>query len=281
MNGIPTIAWLTLHESLRRRVLLVALILGLAFLLIFAAGFYAIMSAASTGGVRSLPSAPQRLVAPAFLTMAGFYAVNFMVILMAVLMPVDTLSGEISSGAIQSLVTKPIRRSDVVLGKWLGFWLILMAYLLLMCGGVVLIALLAAGYVAPDLVLGIPLLMLEGTLLLSLSIAGGTRLSTLTNGVMVFGLYGLAFIGGWVEQVSALLGNSAGSYLGILSSLLIPSEALWHLAAYHMQPPLIRDLGISPFSSASVPSDAMVLWAVGYTFVVMLFALTQFRARDL
>ena len=281
MNGIPTIAWLTLHESLRRRVLLVALILGLAFLLIFAAGFYAIMSSANAGNVRNLPSAPQRLVAPAFLTMAGFYAVNFMVILMAVLMPVDTLSGEISSGAIQSLVTKPIRRSDVVLGKWLGFWLILMAYLLLMCGGVILIALLAAGFVAPDLALGIPLLMLEGTLLLSLSIAGGTRLSTLTNGVMVFGLYGLAFIGGWVEQVSALLGNSAGSYLGILSSLLIPSEALWHLAAYHMQPPLIRDLGISPFSSASVPSDVMVLWAIGYIVVVMLFALTQFRARDL
>jgi len=278
MNGIPTIAWLTLHESLRRRVLLVALILGLAFLLIFAAGFYAIIS---SGGqvTRGIPTGPQRLVAPAFLTMAGFYAVNFMIVMMAV--PVDTLSGEMRSGAIQTLVTKPIRRSDVVLGKWLGFWLILMGYLLLMCGGVVLVALLFSGYLAPDLSTGIPLLMLEGTLLLSLSIAGGTRLSTLANGVMVFGLYGLAFIGGWVEQISALLGNSAGSYLGVLSSLLIPSEALWHLAAYHMQPPIIRDLGITPFSPASVPSDGMVYWAVGYVAVVMVFAIVQFRGRDL
>lgn len=281
MNGIPIIAWLTLHESLRRRVLLVALILGAAFILIFGAGFYAIMSTANAANVRGLPSGPQRLVAPAFLTMAGFYAVNFMVIMMAVLMPVDTLSGEMRSGAIQSLVTKPIRRSDVVLGKWLGFWLILMGYLVLMTGGVVAVGLIFSGYLAPDLSIGIPLLMLEGTLLLSLSIAGGTRLSTLTNGVMVFGLYGLAFIGGWVEQISALLGNSAGSYLGVLSSLLIPSEALWHLAAYHLQPPIIRDLGITPFSPASVPSDGMVLWSVGYVVVVMLFAVVQFRSRDL
>ena len=281
MHGIRTIAWLTLHESLRRRVLLVALVLGLAFLLIFAAGFYAITNSAAQITRGGIPAGPQRLVAPAFLTMAGFYAVNFMVIMMAVLMPVDTLSGEIRSGAIQSLVTKPIRRSDVVLGKWLGFWLILMGYLLLMAGGVVVVALLLSGYVVPDLSIGIPLLMLEGTLLLSLSIAGGTRLSTLTNGVMVFGLYGLAFIGGWVEQVSALLGNSEGAYLGVLSSLLIPSEALWHLAAYHMQPPIIRDLGITPFSPASVPSDGMVLWAVGYVIVVIAFAVVQFQSRDL
>jgi len=136
MHGIPTIAWLTLHESLRRRVLLVALILGLAFLLIFAAGFYAITNSATQITRGGIPAGPTRLVAPAFLTMAGFYAVNFMVIMMAVLMPVDTLSGEMRSGAIQSLVTKPIRRSDVVLGKWLGFWLILMGYLLLALLGI-------------------------------------------------------------------------------------------------------------------------------------------------
>ncbi len=280
MNGVLTIAWLTLHESLRRRVLLVALILGLAFLAIFGAGFYAVTHSASTLG-RGVPGGPQQLIAPAFLSMAGMYAVNFMVILMAVLMPVDTLAGEMRSGAIQSLVTKPIRRSAVVLGKWLGFWLILMGYLLLMSGGIALTAFALSHYIVPDLSTGIPLLMLEGTLLLSLSIAGGTRLSTLTNGVMVFGLYGLAFVGGWVEQVSALLGNSAGSYLGVLSSLLIPSEALWHLAAYHMQPPIVRDLGITPFSPASVPSDGMVLWSIGYVLVVMTYAVVQFARCDL
>ena len=36
---------------------------------------------------------------------------------MGALLSADTLAGEISSGSIQTIVTKPLRRSDVVLGK--------------------------------------------------------------------------------------------------------------------------------------------------------------------
>jgi Cu-processing system permease protein len=283
VNGVFAVTHLTLHEALRRRVLLITSILGVGFLIIFGLGFYAIINSNAgpvPRGVGQLTN-PQGLIAAAFLTMAGLYAVNFMIVMMAALMPVDTLSGEMRSGAIQSLVTKPLPRFQIVLGKWLGFWIILMLYLLLMAGGVLLLAWIIGGYVPPNIPLGVALIMLEGTLLMSLSIAGGTMLSTLANGVMVFGLYGLAFIGGWVEQVSALLGNSAGSYLGIVSSLVVPSEALWHLAAYHMQPAIMRDLAITPFSPASVPSDGMVYWSIGYVVVVLALGMRQFSRRDL
>ncbi|MEP7199469.1 MAG: ABC transporter permease [Chloroflexota bacterium] len=276
-----TITHLTLHEALRRRVLLLALIMGLGFLVIFGLGFYAIISTTVTPAPRSITQGPQQFIAVAFLTMAGLYAVNFLLVMMAALMPVDTLSGEIRSGAIQSLVTKPIRRAEVVLGKWLGFWLILMGYLLLMAGGVILIAFVVSGYTPPNMWSGFALMMLEGTLLLTLSIAGGTRLSTLANGVMVFGLYGLAFIGGWVEQVSALLGNSTGSYVGIIASLIVPTESLWHLAAYQMQPAIMRELAITPFSPTSVPSDAMIFWALGYVAIALAWGVWQFGKRDL
>jgi ABC-2 type transport system permease protein len=283
MNGILTITHLTLHEALRRRVLMLALILGAAFLVIFGLGFYAIINNAQVPrGPSNLGNLSQALVVPALVTTAGLYAVNFMVVMMAALMPVDTLSGEIRSGAIQSLVTKPVRRVEVLLGKWLGFWLILMVYLLLMAGGILLIAWAISGYVAPNTLIGLALIMLEGTFLMTLSIAGGTVLSTLANGVMVFGLYGLAFIGGWIEQVSALLGNTAGSNLGVLSSLLVPSEALWHLAAYQMQPAILRDLGgFTPFSPAYVPSNAMVYWSLAYVIVLLLLGANQFNRRDL
>lgn len=275
MYGILNITHLTLHEALRRRVLLVALILGLGFLAIFALGFYAIAANSAVGLARGLTTGAQRLLGIAFIEMAGLYAVNFLLVMMAALIPVDTLSGEIRSGAIQTLVTKPLRRAEIVLGKWLAFWLILLAYLGLMAGGVILIAYLVSGYLPPNIALGLSLMALEGTLLMTLSIAGGTRLSTLANGVMVFGLYGLAFIGGWVEQVSTLLGNEAGSYIGIVASLLVPSESLWQLAAYNMQ------LAVTPFSPASVPSISMVAWALGYIVVVLTVALWQFRTRDL
>jgi hypothetical protein len=98
---------------------------------------------------------------------------------------------------------------------------------------------------------------------------------------MVFGLYGLAFIGGWIEQAGAIFGNNAATNIGVIASLIVPSDALWRLASYHMQPALTRELGMSPFASATVPSDAMVWWALGYVAVVLGWGLWQFNQRDL
>ncbi|MBI4674855.1 MAG: ABC transporter permease [Chloroflexi bacterium] len=280
MRGILTISQLTIHEALRKRVLLAALLLGLAFLVIFALGFY-FMNREVVLAPRGPETQAQRALIYIFLTMAGLYAVNFLMVMMAALLPVDTLSGEIRSGAIQSLVTKPLRRAEIVLGKWLGFWVILAGYLALMAGGVLLIVYVISNTTPPNVWMGLSLMLLEATLLLTLSIAGGTRLSTLANGVLVFGLFGLAFIGGWIEQIGTLFANETARNIGVIASLLVPSESLWQLAAYTMQPPLMRDLSITPFSPASVPSNAMVVWAIGYTLLVLLVGLWSFKTRDL
>lgn len=272
------IAKLTIHEALRKRVLLAALVLGLGFLAIFALGFYFVYGEMEREGPTS---AAQRSLAYIFLTMAGLYAVNFLMVMMAALLPVDTLAGEIRSGAIQSLVTKPLRRAEILLGKWLGYWIILAGYLALMAGGIFLIVYTIARTVPPNIQLGVPLILLEATLLLSLCITGGTRLSTLANGVMVFGLFGLAFIGGWVEQISTIFGNEAARNIGIIASLIVPSESLWQLALYNMQPSLLRDTTLTPFSIGSVPSNAMVVWAIAYTTVVLLVGIWSFNKRDL
>ena len=113
------------------------------------------------------------------------------------------------------------------------------------------------------------------------SIAGGTRFSTITNGMLVFGLFGLAFIGGWMEQIGTYTGNLAARNVGTTASLLMPSESLWQLAAWHMQPPLMRDLHMTPFSPASVPSPAMVVWAVAYLIAALAFAVRSFARRGL
>ena len=277
MYGCLTMAHLTLHEARQRKVLLAMLVLGLAFLCLFCTGFYFINRNLQVHGI---PQQERRLVLNT-LVMAGIYAINFLMIMTAVLTPVDTISGEIDSGVIQTLVTKPVHRSDILLGKWLGFWIMLVIYLALMIGGIILAVQVIGGFTLPNLKIGISLMLLEGTLLLTLSIAGGTRLSTIANGVMVFGLYGLAFIGGWMEQIGTLLGNTTTRYIGILASLLVPSEALWQLAAYHMQPPLMRDLHLTPFSPVSIPNGNMVVWAGIYSLAALGVALRQFSQRNL
>jgi ABC-type transport system involved in multi-copper enzyme maturation permease subunit len=136
------------------------------------------------------------------------------------------------------------------------------------------------GYV-PETPHALALILLEGTLLLTVTIAVGTRLSTLANGVLVFGLYGLAFLGSWIERFGTLFGDQTTQNIGVLTSLLMPSEALWLRAASLMQTPFMRQLPLTPFSSASVPSPAMVGWALGYIVVVLGLALWSFSRRDL
>jgi Cu-processing system permease protein len=277
VRAVLTIAHMTLAEARRRRILAAALLLGAAFVLLFAVGFHFIVR-----DIRAHTASPaQQGFVLSFVVMAALYAANFLIVMTSVLVTIDTLAGEIGSGVIEALCTKPVPRWAVALGKWLGCWVILAMYAAVLCGGVLLVARLVGGYTPPNAVRGLPLLLLEGTVLLTLALAGGTRLSTLANGVTVFGLYGLAFVGGWMEQIGTLAGNATARYIGIGASLIVPSESLWQLASHYMQPPLVRDLGIGPFSPLSVPSPAMVAWAVAYVLVTLAVALRLFRTRDL
>lgn len=278
-----TIARLSFREASRRKILLAALLLGLLFLTVYGLGFHFIMveveKEMGTMGVVALNQVRN------FLLMAGMYAVNFLTAMMTVLTSVDTLSGEIGSGTIQTLVAKPVRRWEIVLGKWLGFAGMISLYLLLMGGGVMGLVYLRSGYSGPDPLSALALIWLNALVLLSVSLLGGAYLSTLANGVLVFGLFGVAFIGGWIEQFGAFFTNLAASQIamniGIITSLMMPSEALWKRAAHELQSPLATALGLSPFTSRSYPSDAMILYGILYMVVACALAVRHFGQRDL
>jgi Cu-processing system permease protein len=278
MRSLLTIVHLTLHEAARRRILAATLIGAGAFLLLYGIGFHFVAEKASHEvGMSSLRS---RLLMN-FLTLAGLYATHFLTLMTSVLLPVDTLSGDIASGVVQTLASKPVRRSSIVIGKWLAFALVAIAYFVLVSGGVLLIARLIGHFTPPGLAIGLPLMALDAVVLVALSIAGGARLATVTNGILVFGLYGLAFIGGWVEQIGTITGNEAAQNVGTVASLIMPTEALWQRAAYFMQPSVMRDLNWSPFSSGALPSMAMVWWAVVYAALALLSGVRAFRRRAL
>jgi ABC-type transport system involved in multi-copper enzyme maturation permease subunit len=222
----------------------------------------------------------QRSVTYNLLMIAGLYVVHFLTVMLAIFASVDTVSGEITSHTIQTIVTKPVRRWQVLLGKWLGYAGMLLLYLALLGGGILLIVRVVTGYVPPNPVSGVGLLMLESLVLLSLSLLGGTVFSTLTNGVALFMFYGLAFIGAWVEQIGSFLQSQAAVNVGIVSSLLMPVEALWRRAAFLMQPPLVSAIP-SPFSGVSPPSAAMVVYALAYAGLALALAMRSFSRRDL
>ena len=281
MNPTLIIARLTLREASRRKIVLAAFVVGVGFLLVYSIGFHIITTQV---GNLAPGRASNNLIQSEgmnFLVLAGLYAVAFLSIAMAALLSADALAGEISSGTVQSLVSKPMHRSDVVFGKWLGFAALLALYQLLMGGGVVLSVWLQSSYAPPHLLAGIGLIYLEALLMMSVALMFSSRFSALATGAVVFGLYGLAFIGGWVEQFGSLIQNQTAVYVGVVSSLILPSEALWRRAAYEMQSPLSGVLGMSPFGTTSVPSLLMIVYAAVYLLVALLITLLVFSHRDL
>lgn len=280
MNPTLIIARLTFREAVRRRIVLTAILLGMAFLIIYSIGFHMITSQIQQVSPRNMNTLASN-EGMNFLVLAGLYTTTFLSIAMAALISADTLAGEINSGTIQTVVTKPIRRADVVLGKWIGFAILLALYLVLMAGGIVASVRIQAGYTPPNVLVGIALIYLESLLIMSLTLMCSSRLSALATGGVVFGLYGLSFIGGWVEQIGSLLQNQTAVNVGIVSSLIIPSEALWRRAAFEMQSPLSTVLRMSPFGTTSVPSPLMVAYAGLYALVAIALTFRLFAKRDL
>jgi len=276
---VAIITRLTFREASRRWVMWVALLLGVLFLVVYGLGLNEIEKEMQrqSGSLNVLVSEEFH----SFFLMAGLYVVNFLTIMMAVLTSVDTISGEINSGTIQTLVSKPVKRWEILMGKWVGLVGMLSIYFLMMAGGVCLFVYMRTGYMPDHLLSALGLLWLNICVMLGASFLGGSLFSTLANGVLVFGLYGVAFIGGWIEQFGSFLNNQAAVNIGVVCSLLLPSEALWKRAAYEIQSPLVAAMGVSPFSSLSVPSLLMIVYAALYAAGSLYLALWIFSKRDI
>jgi ABC-type transport system involved in multi-copper enzyme maturation permease subunit len=130
--GVWIMAGVTFREAPRKKVLWMALVAGAGFLTLFGTGLhFQVKDLAS----QSINPVLRREIMNTMLTM-GLYAVDLLAVLMTILTSVDTLSGEITSGTIQAVATKPVSRRQVLLGKWFGFVAMITTYIIIMVGGV-------------------------------------------------------------------------------------------------------------------------------------------------
>jgi Cu-processing system permease protein len=277
MRDVITVAHLTLVEARRRRIMVAGAVCALAFLVVFAvAAGFARRELAADASV----SFVWRQATLTMVMLVGFMAANFLSVLFAILLPVDTLSGEIDSGVMQTLASKPLDRAQIVLGKWLGHLLLALVYLLLLSAGILLTMRIVAGFVPTGVWRALPLLMLEIALSLTVTVAGGARLSTVTNAIASVGFYGVAFIGGFVEQIGGFAGIASLKTVGIVVSLVSPADSMWRLAADYLMPEILRGSGALALGG-SVPTPLMVWWAAGFTVLTLLYAIRAFRRRPL
>jgi ABC-type transport system involved in multi-copper enzyme maturation permease subunit len=275
--GVWIMAAVTFREAARKKMLWMALAAGAAFLILFGTGLH---FQAKDFAAHGMSPVLRREISFTMVTM-GLYAVDLLAVLMTILTSIDTLSGEIASGTIQAIATKPVPRWQVLLGKWFGFVGMLTAYIVIMVVGVNAITYAMVGVIARHLASGLSLMWMESVVLLSVTFAFATYFSTLTTGVLTLGLHGLAFLGGWIEQFGAITQTERAVNVGVIASVLMPSEALWRRAAFEMQSPLASAMRISPFSTLSVPSTTMIFYAAIYLTIALVIAIRRFSQRDL
>jgi ABC-type transport system involved in multi-copper enzyme maturation permease subunit len=277
MNGIWIMAGITFREAARRKILWTAMIAGGLLLTIFAVALHLQVDEFNSRAMSPF----LRYQVESGMLMVGLYTVDLLAVVMTILTSIDTLAGEISSGTIHAIATKPVSRWQILIGKFSGFIAMISASGVLMFSGTVAVSYWAVGVTPQHPIRGVLLIILECAVALSVTFLLGTWFSTLTNGVLVLGLQGLAFMGGWLEQVSGFSQSAHIVTLGVVTSLIMPGESLWRRAAYEMQTPLAASLSFSPFANVSIPSGAAVVYAGVFLVVMLAVAIYHFQERDL
>ncbi|HEV3463563.1 MAG TPA: ABC transporter permease, partial [Actinomycetota bacterium] len=289
----------TLLEARRRRLLLAGVLLSVAFVVLFAVGF----SLAYRSQQRDLLG-PQGQLGPAgvamlraellamstVLVVLGLYGVQFLAALLGLFLGVASVSPEIDSGALHAVLARPLSRLQYLLGRFLALAGLLTAYVVVMSAALLLTARVVAGYQPGDAAKVVGLMVLEVFVLLAVSLLGSTVLPTLANGVVMLALFGLAWLGGIIGFISTIPpGNELMANLGTAVSLLLPADAVWRGASFHVLPTSFlvasslgngEEVGL-PFGSTAPIAPAMLAWAIAYPVACLALAVTAFRRRDL
>jgi len=279
---VLVIARLTLLEAVRRKVVW-ALV-----------GLTAVLLGLDTWGFASLPgmrtslgtvtSGEAALLASELLNLVMF-ALSLIVALGTAFLAGPTLSGELESGIALAVLARPVRRSSVLLGKWLGLSTFACAYVV----GAGLLQFAAVdvtvGYWPPHPVTALVMLSGEAVVLLTLGLALSGLVSPMASGVVAVGLFGATWVAGVVGGIGEALDNPDVARIGTVARMVLPTDGLWRGAMNALQdtsllrafPDQVKGF---PFLSATPPTAAYLGWVVVWTVVVGGLCLLSFVRRD-
>jgi ABC-type transport system involved in multi-copper enzyme maturation permease subunit len=273
------LAAFTFREALRRRLVLAALALTAVFLGLFAVGTHFAIRELETSRLL-LPSFRPVIISQLLLT--GVWVMSLASALLAVFAAAGTLSGEIENFTIQAVASKPIRRWEIVVGKWLGFGVMVVVYTVVTATLVILIVRVQAGYMPPYPGVALAAFAIQSLVLLSMTILGSAFFPSLANGIGVFMLHAIAMAGGLEEQLGFVLRNETMQSIGVWISLVVPTDVMAKLAASGLQTSIGASTSMpGPFNVLSPPSAWMVLYAVLYLGACLAVAVLRFETRDL
>jgi ABC-type transport system involved in multi-copper enzyme maturation permease subunit len=278
-----TIARLTLREAVRRKVVRALLVMTLVLLALSAWGFSKLVGLETDLGTMTTGEA--RLIASLLLNLVMF-GYSLIAALGTAFLAGPTLAGEVDSGQALAMLARPVRRSSVLLGKWLGLVAFGCGYVALAGVAQIIVVRTTVGYWPPAPVAGLALLAAETVVLLTLALLLSSVISTMASGIVAVGLFGATWVAGVVGGIGAALGNEGVERVGTLSKIVLPTDGLWRGAMNAFQDPISLvqmgggdEVGF-PFLSPAPLAPAYLAWAA--VWIAMVWGLTalSFSRRD-
>jgi ABC-2 type transport system permease protein len=256
MRAILTLSGLTIREALRRRITLGAFVIGLLFVGLL----YLPHTASHRHGVELSPEFQGELLARFGIGMMKFFSA-----VLAIALASGAVSTELERGTLYAILSKPIHRPVVIIGKWLGLVTIILANLV----------------VWGILVRGLALTAVYPMMFLTLAL----WFSTFASGVLGTALCVVAVGVGWQEGLMRELAEAFD--LNLLRNFAIVAGYLVPIGRLHRWILQVADLQQMPFAfpgpgarTAPDPTASDLVYVGLYIAAVFALAIVTFQRRD-
>jgi ABC-type transport system involved in multi-copper enzyme maturation permease subunit len=283
---VLVIAGLTLREIARRRILWVLLGLSVASVVLVGWGVDRLVALAREQGARELEI---RIGVSQVLIMIAFMF-SFVLAMSAAFLAAPAIASDVETGTVHAMLARPLRRAELVLGRWLGLSIVVAGYAI--TSGLLAIAAvgLVSGHVPPSPWIAVGYLAFQSVAVLTLALALGTRLPSIAAGAVTVVLFGLGWFAGVLANVAIAFDATPLAGLGDVVRVLIPTDGLWRGVIYGLEPPVVllmsagrntEAMRANPFFADAPPPLAFTAWAVAWVALVLLAGMALFRRREL
>lgn len=279
---MTAIMGMSFKEIYKKKAFMLGFILSIAYLLLYGVGLNLIYKNTLSDNLIYRAMMESQLIS------MGLYFAGYLVALLVVLSSSGSISSEIENGIMYSVASKPISRTSIMMGKFAGIGGIMVVYASCLFAAVIGLNVVLGGNLARgigiiNILKGLAFFDLIPLMLLAVTMLGSAATSTIGAGIISIVLYGLASVGGMLEQFGIALKNQSLANIGIISSLIMPSDSIYRKMTTSMfDMGDFSILGMSPLGgSASEPSVWMVVYSVIYVIFIVWSAVWVFNRRDI
>jgi ABC-type transport system involved in multi-copper enzyme maturation permease subunit len=283
---VIVIGRLTIRELARRRIIWLLAGLTIVSVVLVGLGTERLVTLARADGV---PELQIRVGVSQVLILIAFMF-SFVLAMTAAFLGAPAVGGDIESGVALALLARPLRRADLLIGRWLGLAIVVVGYTI--ASGALAIVVVAAisGFGPPYPVIALVFLSAQAIVLMTLTLALGTVLPAIGAGAIAVVAFGIGWMAGVLSAVATAFDNESLARAADASRWLFPSDGLWRGVVYGLEPPLAaviavgrseRALSANPFFALEPPPIAFDIWSAVWVAIVLGLAGWRLSKRDL